>query len=186
MFRRGGKKRWWERCTYNLFIITPKHPPRFLAHLHTTRAAVLMTSMTTPPFNDAGVETPSDADVLAGRGNACNFHPGNEYFRALVRKHKAAYCVCPKSQKGRFSRLIVDEIYARNGRFLKQDATTRLWHDIGDKKALDKTRQALREGAPELLKELQPGQQQQQVSASEYFYLCLSVYNTYSWMDKMV
>jgi hypothetical protein len=48
----------------------------------------------------------------------------------------------------------VDEIYSRNGRFLKQDTATQLWHDVGDKKALDKTRQALREGAPELLKEI--------------------------------
>ena len=40
------------------------------------------------------------------------------------------------------------------GRFLKQDPATKLWLDIGDKKSLDKTRQALREGAPELLKEL--------------------------------
>ena len=43
------------------------------------------------------------------------------------------------------------------GRFLKQDAKTKLWSDIGEKKALDKTRQALREGAPELLKELEGG-----------------------------
>ena len=40
------------------------------------------------------------------------------------------------------------------GRFLKQNQATKLWEDIGDKKSLDKTRQALREGAPELLKEL--------------------------------
>jgi hypothetical protein len=40
------------------------------------------------------------------------------------------------------------------GRFLKQDPATKLWHDIGEKKALDKTRQALREGAPEIMKEL--------------------------------
>lgn len=40
------------------------------------------------------------------------------------------------------------------GRFLKQDPNTKLWSDIGEKKALDKTRQALREGAPELLKEM--------------------------------
>jgi len=43
------------------------------------------------------------------------------------------------------------------GRFLKQDPKTKLWSDIGEKKALDKTRQALREGAPELLKELETG-----------------------------
>ena len=40
------------------------------------------------------------------------------------------------------------------GRFLKQDPKTKLWSDIGEKKALDKTRQALREGAPEIMKEL--------------------------------
>lgn len=81
---------------------------------------------------------------------------GNEYFRALVRKHKVAYVACPKPQKGKYSRIIVDEIYIRGGRFLKQNTTDKLWYDIGDKKALDKTRQALREGAPELLKEIKP------------------------------
>ena len=52
--------------------------------------------------------------------------------------------------------MIVDEIKNRTppGRFLKQDNNTKLWYDIGEKKALDKTRQALREGAPEIMKEL--------------------------------
>jgi len=85
-----------------------------------------------------------------------NYHAGNEHFRALVRKHKVDYVKCPKPQKGKFSKIIVDEIKNRNppGRFLKQDAATKLWYDIGEKKALDKTRQALREGAPELMKEM--------------------------------
>ena len=102
------------------------------------------------------IVTPHEHDVLSGRGNFVNYHAGNEHFRALVRKHKVAYVACPKPQKGKFSRLIVDEIKARNppGRFLKQDPNTKLWHDIGEKKALDKTRQALREGAPEISKEL--------------------------------
>jgi len=106
------------------------------------------------------IETPHDHDVLSGRGNFVNYHAGNEYFRALVRKHKVAYVACPKPQKGRFSRMIVDEIKYRNppGRFLKQDPKTKLWYDIGEKKALDKTRQALREGAPEIQKELTGGE----------------------------
>lgn len=106
------------------------------------------------PLHD--IVTPHDHDVLSGRGNFVNYHAGNEHFRALVRKHKVAYVACPKPQKGKFSRLIVDEIKNRNppGRFLKQDPETKLWHDIGEKKALDKTRQALREGAPEISKEL--------------------------------
>lgn len=99
---------------------------------------------------------PHDHDVLSGRGNFVNYHAGNEHFRALVRKHKVAYVACPKPQKGKFSKLIYEEIRSRNppGRFLKQDLKTKLWYDIGEKKALDKTRQALREGAPEIQKEL--------------------------------
>lgn len=104
----------------------------------------------------AAIETPHDHDILSGRGNFVNYHAGNEHFRALVRKHKVAYVACPKSQKGKFSQMIVDEIKQLNppGRFLKQDDTTKLWYDIGEKKALDKTRQALREGAPEIQKVL--------------------------------
>jgi hypothetical protein len=104
----------------------------------------------------ADIVTPHDHDVLSGRGNFVNYHTGNEHFRALVRKHKLEYVRCPKPQKGKFSRIIVDEIKDRNppGRFLKQDGTTKLWYDIGEKKALDKTRQALREGAPDLMKEI--------------------------------
>jgi len=105
---------------------------------------------------DNAIVTPHDHDVLSGRGNFVNYHVGNEHFRALVRKHKVAYVACPKPQKGKFSRMIVDEIRSRNppGRFLKQDPVTKLWYDIGEKKALDKTRQALREGAPEIMKEI--------------------------------
>lgn len=103
-----------------------------------------------------GVQEPHDHDVLSGRGNFVNYHAGNEHFRALVRKHKVEYVKCPKPQKGKFSRIIVEEVKSRvpPGRFLKQDAATKLWYDIGEKKAMDKTRQALREGAPDLMKEL--------------------------------
>lgn len=91
-----------------------------------------------------------------------NYHDGNEYFRKLVRKHKLEYVNCPKQQKGKFSKLIVDEIKARNppGRFLKQSKDSKLWYDIGEKKALDKTRQALREGAPELMNNGKPSKEE--------------------------
>lgn len=102
------------------------------------------------------IKIPHDHDVLSGRGNFVNYHPGNEHFRSLVRKHKMEYVKCPKPQKGKFSKMIYDEIKARNppGRFLKQESSTKMWYDIGEKKALDKTRQALREGAPDIMKEL--------------------------------
>lgn len=99
------------------------------------------------------IKEPHPHDVLSGRGNYVNYHDGNEYFRKLVRKHKLEYVNCPKQQKGKFSKMIVDEIKGRNppGRFLKQNKDSKLWYDIGEKKSLDKTRQALREGAPELM-----------------------------------
>jgi hypothetical protein len=105
---------------------------------------------------ETGIEHPHDHDVLSGRGNFVNYHAGNEHFRALVRKHKLNYVACPKPPKGKFSRVIVDEIRSRGGRFLKQDHSTKMWCEIGDKKALDKTRQALREGAPDILREIDP------------------------------
>mmetsp|Transcript_6388 Transcript_6388/g.10383 ORF Transcript_6388/g.10383 Transcript_6388/m.10383 type:complete len:474 (+) Transcript_6388:265-1686(+) len=103
-----------------------------------------------------GITQPHANDVLSGRGNFVNQHSGNENFRALVKHHKKAYVACPKNQKAIYSKLIYDEIRSMNppGRFLKQDPKTKLWNDVGEKKALDKTRQALREGAPELMKEL--------------------------------
>jgi hypothetical protein len=101
------------------------------------------------------IVAPHEHDVLSGRGNFVNYHIGNEHFRNLVRKHKVPYVACPKPQKGKFSRMIVEEIRNRTpaGRFLKQDGATKLWYDIGEKKALDKTRQALREGAPDIVKD---------------------------------
>ena len=40
------------------------------------------------------------------------------------------------------------------GRFLDKDTVTGLWHDIGHKKAVEKTSQALRDGAAMLRKQL--------------------------------
>lgn len=127
---------------------------RGIDHCIVTIEAMNYKSKPIYPMRD--IVNPHDHDVLSGRGNYVNYHAGNEHFRALVRKHKVAYVACPKPKKGTFSRTIVDEIRYRDppGRFLKQDNETKMWYDIGDKKALDKTRQALREGAPELMKDL--------------------------------
>lgn len=109
-------------------------------------------------MSEANIKDPHNHDVLSGRGNFVNYHDGNEYFRKLVQKHKLEYVKSPKQQKGKFSKIIVDDIKARNppGRFLRQDKHSKLWLNIGEKKALDKTRQALREGAPEIMKDTKP------------------------------
>ena len=72
---------------------------------------------------------------------------GNKRFRDVVALHRPDYVRAPKVQKPSVARVIVRAI--RNGdppgRFLKKDKNTGLWYDIGDKKAAEKTSQALRE-----------------------------------------
>jgi len=96
----------------------------------------------------ANIRNPHEHDVLMGRGNM-KYHPGNQFFRNLVKQYSKQYISSCKNEKGIYTRLIMDEVSMRvpPGRFLTQDTDTQLWVSIGHKKALEKTRQALREGA---------------------------------------
>eukprot|EP00934_Nitzschia_sp_Nitz4_P004168 Nitzschia sp. Nitz4//scaffold205_size38804//6903//9374//NITZ4_007640-RA/size38804-augustus-gene-0.58-mRNA-1//-1//CDS//3329541501//4158//frame0 len=89
----------------------------------------------------------TDYDILCGRGGLTNHHKGNKRFRDIVALHRPDYVRAPKIQKPSVARVIVRAI--RNGdppgRFLKKDEKTGKWYDVGDKKAAEKTSQALRE-----------------------------------------
>uniref|UniRef100_A0A7R9ZGE1 DUF6824 domain-containing protein n=1 Tax=Pseudictyota dubia TaxID=2749911 RepID=A0A7R9ZGE1_9STRA len=96
-------------------------------------------------------------DVLCGRGGLTNHHPGNVFFRRLVRSRQEDYLRASKRDKAGVARDIVDTIRKLDppGRFLKKDsANPGLWVEIGNRKAREKTSQALREGAPEKREEL--------------------------------
>eukprot|EP00546_Thalassionema_frauenfeldii_P004374 CAMPEP_0178913472 /NCGR_PEP_ID=MMETSP0786-20121207/10860_1 /TAXON_ID=186022 /ORGANISM="Thalassionema frauenfeldii, Strain CCMP 1798" /LENGTH=365 /DNA_ID=CAMNT_0020586215 /DNA_START=112 /DNA_END=1212 /DNA_ORIENTATION=- len=100
----------------------------------------------------------SQNDVLCGRGGLTNHHPGNVFFRRLVRMKQESYLLATKREKAGVAKEIVDLIRCLTppGRFLKKDAQNPgHWIEIGDRKAREKTSQALREGAPELRGELQ-------------------------------
>ena len=97
-------------------------------------------------------------DVLCGRGGIVNAHPGNEQYRKFVDREKLHYLTTQfRREKRLLSSEIVDEI--RNleppGRFLLKDPNSKVWRDIGDEKARDKTSQALRETALILRKQLE-------------------------------
>ena len=66
------------------------------------------------------------------------------------------YITCPKRHKIIVSKSIVEAVRRQNppGRFLIKEADG-LWHDIGHSKALEKTSQALREGANEIRKAME-------------------------------
>ena len=96
------------------------------------------------------ITDPRETDVLCGRGGAALRHPGNQTYRRLVNLNKSLYITCLKTEKLKISRSIVAAIREQQGRFLERDAKKQTWYDIGDKKAIEKTSQALREGQPKL------------------------------------
>ena len=106
------------------------------------------------PLKD--VPHPHPHDVLCGRGGATNNHIGNSHWRQLVQANKELYLKLPKRQKQLLSKSIVHAVRSQNppGRFLQKHPQTDLWYDVGDNRALEKTSQALREGAPKLKEKL--------------------------------
>ena len=94
------------------------------------------------------VVDPRPQDVLGGRGGAALRHPGNITYRQLVNLNKNIYTTCLKTEKLKISRSIVSAINEQGGRFLekKKNCTQipEVWVNIGYKKAVEKTSQALR------------------------------------------
>ena len=104
------------------------------------------------PMRD--IKEPHENDVMYGRGGGTNHHPGNKIYRKVVEDHKLDYVNSKRLDKPLVALSIIKEWRAQSppGRFLKLDEKTGLWHDVGDKKAREKTSQALREKAPEIRK----------------------------------
>ena len=121
-----------------------------------------------PDDKDSKIETPAKEeekspkphanDVLCGRGGSINNHIGNENYRIIVNRKKRVYLTARfKREKRLIAASIVQEVRSLDppGRFLARDSRNGTWYDIGDLKARDKTSQALREGAPEIRKEME-------------------------------
>jgi hypothetical protein len=99
-------------------------------------------------------------DVLSGRGNGVNRHPGNIQLRYLINEVKESYLMSPKKDKKKFANDVLNKIKAQTppGRFLRTDDKSSLWYEIPDegrKGALEKIRQSLREKASELKETLE-------------------------------
>jgi hypothetical protein len=85
-------------------------------------------------------------DVLLGRGGATNNHAGNHNFRLLVAANQQEYLKARKHEKVIIARRIVAEVQSRGGRFLQNGISKDHWDEVSDKRAQEKTSQALREG----------------------------------------
>ena len=109
-------------------------------------------------IDDEKILEPNCNDVLLGRGNFAKRWSGNEFYRYLIQNKKYEYVVAKASQKLPIALEIIDMVRSLSppGRFLVKNKKTGLWCKVDDKKAIRKTRQALREDAPDILKEVTP------------------------------
>lgn len=118
------------------------------------------------------ISAPTKKDVLQGRGQGVQRHPGNVKYRTLVFVNKGLYAKCPRTDKIKISKGIVAAIREVGGRFLELDERSGTYRDIGDKKATEKTSQALREGQKEIRQELYKTNEMynvREMSAEGYF-----------------
>merc|ERR1719469_923456 len=102
------------------------------------------------------VKAPREFDVIKGRGNGANLHPGNVSFRKLVTSHKDAYCVSSNEEKKRIVMRIIQLIQASDppGRFLSEDNGA--WTLMDSKSVFRKVGQALREHQVRPPKDIDP------------------------------
>jgi len=107
------------------------------------------------------IQKPHRNDVLCGRGGGINAHPGNKKFRDWVNERKEAYNLAAnKNLKTKVAQEVIQLIRQQNppGKFLARGNQSTFhanqmdgyWIEVDETKALAKTSQALREGAPKI------------------------------------
>ena len=106
----------------------------------------------------------TENDVILGRGRAINNWPGNVHFRQLALKYREAYSQANRYQKVEIARLLMAEITARDGRFVRlvdhpksssssssslkgsgSDCDFVVVSQVNEARAIEKTCQALRD-----------------------------------------
>ena len=91
---------------------------------------------------------------MCGRGGKSNSHPGNNWFRTLIRENRILYQNCPKHTKLLVAKQVVAAVTQQRsppGRFIKAtttgDGAVVGWTQITYEQALGKASQALRENS---------------------------------------
>jgi len=97
--------------------------------------------------NKICIVNPYKNDVLSGRGNGSNRHPGNMRFRRLVALEHDGYILSSNIAKKRIALQIIEDVRKTTppGRFLEYDKNTGAWVCICNDRILQKVCQRLRE-----------------------------------------
>jgi len=101
----------------------------------------------TPKSNDqksasGAIETPSDLDILRGRGGTTNRHKGNMRFRDEARKLRSAYRDDGVSRKEKYmySNILLQAVKDYGGRFLEK-GDDGFWYEMSENAARKKASQ---------------------------------------------
>eukprot|EP00980_Cylindrotheca_fusiformis_P021909 scaffold8747_cov96-Cylindrotheca_fusiformis.AAC.4 len=90
--------------------------------------------------------TPTDFDILCGRGRGSFLHQGNRKYLHILRSNIPPYLSAAKrSQKGDVVRSILSSLKSQGYRFIKQEETTQTWHELDESEAYLRTAHALRD-----------------------------------------
>ena len=118
----------------------------------TSRAELLPVTPSCAQENMKLPINPHPNDILSGRGSGVNLHPGNAFYRTLVKFSKVEYANVKSPQKKLIIAQIIDEVNKKSppGRFLKQNHKSKEWECLTLADAKKKTGQALREDQSKL------------------------------------
>ena len=114
--------------------------------------------ITKQDFCHQHIVRPNKNDILCGRGKFTQIWHGNIFYRNLIHSNKLEYVIANELEKRNIADSIIITIRKLNppGRFLKLDEEKNEYYDIGDKKAIHKIKQCLREGANHLKIQITP------------------------------
>jgi len=104
-----------------------------------------------PPSSDGSLRR---LDIVCGRGAPINFHYGNQAFRELVEEHQTSYLCAKRSDKPRIALKVMDLVKAGDARFVRRHKASKKWVEIDDNCAYEKVCQALRDGAPNVRRQM--------------------------------
>ena len=110
---------------------------------HFPGAGLTEASHLSPSSTVASMITPSDTDVLAGRGRLFQIHPGNVQFRMFLEDYSDEYDKLDRRDKMVLSINLTNILIERNVRFLKQ-TTSGEWVILDLKEARMKVSQHFR------------------------------------------
>jgi hypothetical protein len=98
------------------------------------------------------IVTPTDRDILIGRGTKANDHPGNVRYRIFVDSKKGFNLTREtRAMKRKICSSIIAALQSTNppSRFLQQDPVTKYWYESSEEASREKVSQKLRQGVAE-------------------------------------